>query len=127
METLFHYFIDLPKEIQSILFITYFMVIPWIYRELWDDANLQNNSKHMSYLRWYFLYKSPEVNWVGHITVILLGLGSLVWWLIYIICTGIMYVIYYLILVPIGWLFEFIFLNKDCSHLNYKTDWKVRK
>lgn len=125
MDTLFHYFIELPKEIQSVFSIIYFIIIPLCYKEMYDtNTSIHTNSKHMAYLVWYFLYKSPEVNWVGHTAVILLGLGSLIWWLFYMICTGIMYVTYYLILVPIGWLFEFIFLNKDCSHLNYKKDLK---
>lgn len=122
MDTLFYYFIELPKEIQSVFSIIYFIIIPLCYKEMWDNNTIIYGDYHYRpYLNWYFLYKSPEVNWVGHIAVILLGLGSLIWWLFYMISTGIMYVIYYLILIPIGWLFEFIFLNKDCSHLNYKN------
>jgi hypothetical protein len=83
MDILFQYFIELPKPAQSLLSILYFIIIPLAYKEMWDnETSIHTDSHYMSYLRWYFLHKSIKVNWVGHITVIMLGLGSLVWWLI---------------------------------------------
>lgn len=86
--------------------IMYFLVLPFIYNTMWQDSNKD------SYIKWYFR-KSESVNWLGYLIFFILGLGSF----IYVILFYITEIIFYIVVLPLIWLFEFMFLNKDCSHI----------
>lgn len=83
----------------------YFLVIPMICNMAWQESGL-------SFIKWYFT-KSDSVNWLGFSCFIFLGLGCFIWY----IGLLILELIFYVVVLPIYWLFEFMFLNKDCSHM----------
>lgn len=93
----------------TILF-AYFFMIPLFYNLSWNDSGTSH-----SFIKWYFI-KSDRVNILGYLLVLIIGSGSFIWALI-----G----------VPIIWLFEFIFLNKDCSNLRseelMEKEWRRRQ
>lgn len=86
--------------------LIYFLVIPFMCNLAWQD----NNDK--TFTKWYFT-KSPSVNWLGYSIFLLLGLGSFVYVAIFFILSGLVYLVF----TPMIWLYEFLFLNKDCSDL----------
>ncbi len=88
----------------------YFLIIPFIYNTMWQDTLA--NGKGKSFIKWYFS-KSERVNWLGFIVFLILGLGCFVWYILLLIAE----VLFYTIALPICWLFEFLFLNKDCSNV----------
>ena len=90
----------------TILF-AYFFMIPLFYNLSWNDSGTNH-----SFIRWYFI-KSDRVNILGYLLVLIIGSGSFVW----VLAWYILIAIFYVVGVPIIWLFEFIFLNKDCSNL----------
>ena len=85
--------------------VMYFILIPLFYNLAWQQSKL-------SFVRWYFK-KSESVNWLGYALVLVLGLGSFIYYILELLLT----LIFYVIVMPISWLFEFIFLNKNCNHL----------
>lgn len=92
----------------------YFMVFPFITIIMWQETNT-------SFLKFYFT-KSDSVNWLGFSMFLILCSGSFIWYLFYIILN----LIFYVIILPFIWLFEFLFLNKDCSHLNKELEEKLK-
>ena len=93
-----------PEFIGWVL-VVYFILIPFFYNLAWQESQL-------SFIRWYFK-KSESVNWLGYALVIVLGLGSFIYYILELLLT----LIFYVIVMPMSWLFEFIFLNKNCNHL----------
>lgn len=97
---------ELNVEILGYILLVYFGIIPFIYNSMWQE------SCETPFIKWYFT-KSKNVNWLGYFMFVILGLGNSAWLILYYIS----YVLFYLIVVPLLWLFEFLFLNKDCSHI----------
>lgn len=97
---------NIDTEIFSFIVCFYFLIIPLIYNAMW-----QGNKT--SFVKWYFI-KSKRVNWLGYFIFFILGLGCSIWLIIIYFCE----LLFYVIFLPFCWLFEFLFLNKDCSNLN---------
>ena len=89
--------------------LLYVFVLPIITNLLWQESK-------DSFLKFYFT-KSDKVNWLGFTMFIILCSGSLLWYCIFEILLNIIVII---IILPIIWIFEFLFLNKDCSNINNK-------
>ena len=85
-----------------ILFSIYFILIPAVCNIMWQD-----DKSDKSFIKWYFT-KSYWVNWLGYFTFIIMGLGCTIW-------------------ILLSWIFEFLFLNKDCSHIVCKDLKKYNK
>ena len=87
--------------------VMYLTLIPLILKDMWADSHTELN-----FIKWYFK-KSDSVNWLGFFMFLLIGSGSFIYVLLYYLGA----LIFYVVLLPLIWLFEFLFLNKDCSHL----------
>ena len=92
------------------LLVFYFFIIPLLYNVMWQDT--LGDGKGKSFLKWYFS-KSDSVNWLGFFVFLILGLGCFIYYILMLIAE----LLFYTIVLPICWLFEFLFLNKDCSHI----------
>lgn len=88
-------------------FMVYFMFIPYICKLMW-----QEDGNNKSFIKWYFT-KSDRVNWLGYFIFVIFSLGCTIWILLWYFIV----IIFYTIFLPLCWLFEFLFLNKDCSHI----------
>lgn len=88
----------------------YFLIIPFTYNVMWQDT--LGDGKGKSFLKWYFS-KSDSVNWLGFFVFLILGLGCFIYYILMLIGE----LLFYTIALPICWLFEFLFLNKDCSNI----------
>ena len=88
----------------------YFLIIPFTYNVMWQDT--LGDGKGKSFLKWYFS-KSDSVNWLGFFVFLILGLGCFIYYILMLIGER----LFYTIALPICWLFEFLFLNKDCSYI----------
>lgn len=88
----------------------YFLIIPFTYNVMWQDT--LGDGKGKSFLKWYFS-KSDSVNWLGFFVFLILGLGCFIYYILMLIAE----LLFYTIALPICWLFEFLFLNKDCSNI----------
>ena len=95
------------EDLILILLAIYFGVIPLICNFMW-----QEDKSNTSFIKWYFT-KSDGVNWLGYFIFIILSLGCTIW----ILLVYFSEILFYTIFLPICWLFEFLFLNKDCSHI----------
>lgn len=89
------------------ILLAYFFMIPLVYIISWSDSGTNH-----PFIRWYFI-KSDSVNILGYLLVLIIGSGSFIWALMWYI----LILIFYVVALPLLWLFEFIFLDKDCSHL----------
>ena len=92
------------------LLVFYFLIVPLMYNFMWQDT--LGDGKGKSFLKWYFS-KSDSVNWLGFFVFLILGLGCFIYYILMLIAG----LLFYTIVLPICWLFEFLFLNKDCSHI----------
>ena len=92
------------------LLVFYFLIVPLMYNFMWQDT--LGDGKGKSFLKWYFS-KSDSVNWLGFFVFLILGLGCFIYYILMLIAE----LLFYTIVLPICWLFEFLFLNKDCSHV----------
>lgn len=92
------------EEFIGVLIIIYFILIPCVYVTAWQDIE----DSECSFVKWYFI-KSDSVNYLGFAIFLILGLGSFLYTLLWYFM--------YAIVVPFFWLFEFLFLNKDCSNV----------
>lgn len=92
------------------LLVFYFLIVPLMYNFMWQDT--LGDGKGKSFLKWYFS-KSDSVNWLGFFVFLILGLGCFIYYILMLIAE----LLFYTIVLPICWLFEFLFLNKDCSHI----------
>ena len=92
------------------LLVFYFLIVPLMYNFMWQDT--LGDGKGKSFLKWYFS-KSDSVNWLGFFVFLILGLGCFIYYILRLIAE----LLFYTIVLPICWLFEFLFLNKDCSHI----------
>lgn len=97
------FFVDLIITV----FVVYFIFIPFVYNFMW-----QEDISNKSFIKWYFT-KSDNVNWLGYFVFTILGLGCTIWILLWYFCA----ILFYMVVLPLCWLFEFLFLNKDCSHI----------
>lgn len=95
------------EDVVSTLLIMYFLIIPFIYNTMWQD-----NKNNKSFIKWYFT-KSECVNWLGFLVFILLGLGSFIYVLLYYIAEAMFYIIF----IPLEWVFKFLFLKK-CNKID---------
>lgn len=73
--------------------------------------------KGYEYYRNWFFKKSKNVNWLGFSIFVISGLGGLIFSIIAEVLTEILYVVLKYLGLSLYWLFEFLFLNKDCSHI----------
>ena len=87
----------------------YFLIIPFTYNVMWQDT--LGDGKGKTFFKWYFS-KSDAVNWLGFFVFLILGLGCFIYYILMLIAE----LLFYTIVLPICWLFEFLFLNKDCSN-----------
>lgn len=87
----------------------YLILVP-----LWCNMEWTTNEKNVekTFLKWYFT-KSEKVNYLGFAVFLIIGSGSFV----YYIFIGLANTIIYIVILPLCWLFEFLFLNKDCSNI----------
>ena len=92
------------------LLVFYFLIVPLMYNFMWQDT--LGDGKGKSFLKWYFS-KSDSINWLGFFVFLILGLGCFIYYILMLIAE----LLFYTIVLPICWLFEFLFLNKDCSHI----------
>ena len=92
------------------LLVLYFIIIPFTYNVMWQDT--LGDGKGKTFFKWFFT-KSERVNWLGYILFLILGLGCFIWYILMLIAE----LLFYTIALPICWLFEFLFLNKDCSNI----------
>lgn len=88
----------------------YFLIIPFTYNVMWQDT--LGDGKGKTFFKWYFS-KSDSVNWLGFFVFLILGLGCFIYYILMLIAE----LLFYTIALPICWLFEFLFLNKDCSNI----------
>lgn len=88
----------------------YFLIIPFTYNVMWQDT--LGDGKAKTFFKWYFS-KSDSVNWLGYILFLILGSGSFIYYIFLLLGN----ILFYTIALPICWLFEFLFLNKDCSNI----------
>jgi hypothetical protein len=92
------------------LLVFYFLIVPLMYNFMWQET--LGDGKGKSFLKWFFT-KSERVNWLGFCVFLILGLGCFVYYILMLIGE----LLFYTIALPICWLFEFLFLNKDCSNI----------
>lgn len=88
----------------------YLVLIPFICSQIYTDT-----IRSSSFTKWYFT-KSERVNYLGFAIFLILCSGSFIYVVLYYLAG----LLYYILFIPIIWLFEFLFLNKDCSHLTKK-------
>ena len=93
------------EQITTWVITLYFLIIPFFCNIAWQESKQR-------FIKWYFT-KSDSVNWLGFSIFLLIGSGCFIWYIGYLILT----LIFYIIILPLCWLLEFIFLNKDCSHI----------
>ena len=98
--------LEVDVELFKYVLLVYFGIIPFIYNMMWQE------SCETPFIKWYFT-KSKNVNWLGYFMFFILGLGNSAWLILYYLISA----LFYLVFLPICWLFEFLFLNKDCSHI----------
>lgn len=92
------------------LLVFYFLIVPFMYNFMWQDT--LGDGKGKTFFKWYFS-KSDSVNWLGFFVFLILGLGCFIYYILMLIAE----LLFYTIALPICWLFEFLFLNKDCSNV----------
>ena len=97
-------------DLITCLVIIYFLIIPFTYNVMWQDT--LGDGKGKTFFKWYFS-KSDSVNWLGFFVFLILGLGCFIYYILMLTVE----LLFYTIALPICWLFEFLFLNKDCSHI----------
>ena len=97
-------------DLIQLLLVFYFLIVPLMYNFMWQDT--LGDGKGKSFLKWYFS-KSDSVNWLGFFVFLILVLGCFIYYILMLIAE----LLFYTIVLPICWLFEFLFLNKDCSHI----------
>ena len=95
-------------DLISTVLIIYFLLIPFMYNVMWQDTLGEGKGK--TFFKWYFS-KSKRVNWLGYIVFLVIGSGSFIYYIFLLLAN----ILIYIIVLPICWLFEFLFLNKDCS------------
>ena len=95
------------EDLIQILLAIYFGIIPIIYNIMWKE-----DKGNKSFIKWYFT-KSDRVNGLGYFMFFILGLGCSLYILLIYFCN----LLFYVVFLPICCLFEFLFLNKDCSHI----------
>ena len=83
----------------------YFGLFPFIANTMWQE------NTNTTFVKWYFT-KSPIVNYLGFLVFLILFAGSFFYVFLYYMCTFLFYVVF----VPICWLFEFLFLHKNCEN-----------
>lgn len=89
--------------------VFYLILVPlWCNLE-WSTSE---NNRGKTFLKWYFT-KSESVNYLGFAVFLIIGSGSFV----YYIFIGLSNIIVYVVILPLCWIFEFLFLNKDCSNI----------
>ena len=91
-------------ELIELSIFIYFMLLPFIANTMWQE----NNNK--TFVKWYFT-KSQNVNYLGFLVFLILFAGSFLYVFLYYVGSFLFYVIF----LPICWLYEFLFLNKDCE------------
>ena len=98
-------------SIETILFF-YFLIIPFFYNTVWQDSK-------DSYIKWYFK-KSECITWFGYIFFLILGLGSLLYLLLWYITE----LLFYVLFLPIGKILMFLFVkNTDkCKNKGEKDE-----
>ena len=101
---------QLIELIELSIFI-YFGLLPFIANMMWQE----NSNK--TFVKWYFT-KSPIVNYLGFLVFLMLFAGSFLYVFLYYVAG----VLYYIVFVPICWLFEFLFLNKSCEIDGYHKE-----
>lgn len=90
--------------------IIYFLLIPFMYNVMWQDTLGEGKGK--PFFKWYFS-KSKKVNWLGYIVFLVIGSGSFIYYIFLLLGN----ILIYIVVLPMCWIFEFLFLNKDCSHI----------
>ena len=91
--------------------VLYVLVLPFITNLMWQE----NEQSNQSFIQFYFS-KSERVNWLGFLIFLLACSGYFIWYIIF----KILELVVMFIILPIMWIFEFLFLNKDCSNINNK-------
>ena len=92
-------------ELIELSIFIYFMLLPFIANTMWQE----NNNK--TFVKWYFT-KSQNVNYLGFLIFLILFAGSF----FYVFLDYVGTFLFYVVFVPICWLFEFLFLHKDCEN-----------
>ena len=87
------------------------LLIPFMYNAMWQDTLGEGKGK--TFFKWYFS-KSKRVNLLGYIVFLVIGSGSFIYYIFLLLAN----ILIYIIVLPICWIFEFLFLNKDCSDIN---------
>lgn len=91
-------------ELIELSIFIYFGLLPFIANMMWQE----NTNK--TFVKWYFT-KSPIVNYLGFLVFLILFAGSFFYLMLYYISI----LLFYIVFLPICWLFEFLFLNKECK------------
>lgn len=99
----------MQENLIIICLVFYLILLPLCCNMEWT-TNEKNVGK--TFLKWYFT-KSEKVNYLGFAVFLIIGSGSFV----YYIFIGLGNLIIYVIVLPLCWLFEFLFLNKDYSNI----------
>lgn len=97
-------------DLISTVLIIYFLLIPFMYNVMWQD--ILGEGKGKTFFKWYFS-KSKRVNLLGYIIFLVIGSGSFIYYIFLLLGN----ILIYIVVLPICWIFEFLFLNKDCSHI----------
>jgi hypothetical protein len=83
----------------------YLLILPLVTNMMWQESK-------DTFVKFYFT-KSERVNFLGFTVFLILCSGSWLWYLLFMFLT----LIFYVVVVPFIWVFEFLFLNKDCSNI----------
>jgi hypothetical protein len=85
------------------LLVTYFIIIPFFYNTVWQDSE-------ETFIKWYFK-KSECITWFGYIFFLVLGLGSLLYLLLWYIGE----ILFYVLFLPIIKILEFLFVKNSAK------------
>ena len=92
-------------DIMFMILTFYLLVLPFITNTMWQESK-------DSFVKFYFT-KSERVNFLGFMVFLIICSGSWLWYLLFMFLN----LIFYMVVVPFIWIFEFLFLNKDCSNI----------
>ena len=96
------------EDIMFLILSWYLLILPFVTNMMWQESK-------DSFVKFYFT-KSDKVNFLGFTVFLIVCSGSWLWYLLFMLST----LIFYVVAVPVIWIFEFLFLNKDSSNINNK-------
>lgn len=95
------------EELYTFIGCFYFILIPFLFNQaFWEKEN-----PHQGYLSWYFSY-NKDLTTLGNLCLWLLGLGSVVWFILF-------WILERFVAIPLFWILEKLFcilFIKECGN-----------